>query len=64
MDVEVDSYDDHALHITEHTRFLLSSEFKKRKDVNALKARYVRHIEEHEKQKAKAQVRAEYEVKE
>ncbi|MBR2024003.1 MAG: hypothetical protein IJ996_05780, partial [Clostridia bacterium] len=63
-DVEVDSYDDHALHITEHTRFLLSSEFKKRRDASALKARYVRHIEQHEKQKAKAQVRAEYEVKE
>lgn len=51
-DTGVDDYDDHKLHITEHTRFLLSSEFKKRKDADALKARYALHIAKHkEKQK-------------
>lgn len=49
---DVDDYDDHKLHITEHTRFLLSSEFKRRKDADALKARYALHIAKHkEKQK-------------
>lgn len=50
-DVEVDGYDNHLLHIGEHTRFLLSAEFKKtyKKDDQGkeLKARYAKHIEEH-----------------
>ncbi len=44
-----DEYDEHALHITEHTRFLLSSEFKKLKNVEELKKRYVAHIAAHKK---------------
>lgn len=58
-EVEVDEYDDHALHITEHTRYLLSSEFKKTKDKMELKARYVEHIHQHKKAIDRAQVRAE-----
>lgn len=46
-EVSVDEYDDHALHITEHTRFLLSSEFKGLKNAAALKARYAAHIAAH-----------------
>ncbi len=48
-EVEVDEYDDHALHITEHTRFLLSSEFKKGKNAAELKKRYVAHIATHKR---------------
>ena len=51
-ETEIDTYDDHELHIVEHTRFLLSAEFKKRKDKKSLKERYVRHIEEHKKAEA------------
>ena len=50
-DAEVDSYDDHALHITEHIRFLLSSEFKKIHDGGVTKKRFEAHIAEHEKSK-------------
>ena len=50
-DVEVDGYDRHDLHVGEHTRFLLSAEFKKMytKDEKgaALKARYAQHIAAH-----------------
>ncbi len=46
--VEVDEYDDHALHVVEHTRYLLSSEFKKAKEKTVLKARYVEHIHRHQ----------------
>ena len=49
-DLPIDEYDDHALHITEHTRFLLSAEFKKWKDGETLKKRYVAHIAAHKKQ--------------
>lgn len=46
-DVEADSYDDHALHVTEHTRFLLSEEFKRIKDKDAVKGRFIAHIQAH-----------------
>ncbi len=47
-----DGYDDHELHILEHTRFLLSDEFKKLVSKDAgreLKKRYTEHIEEHKR---------------
>ena len=47
----VDEYDEHALHINEHTRFLLSSEFRNAKNQAEMKSRYVAHIAEHEKKK-------------
>lgn len=43
----VDSYDDHELHIAEHTRFLLSSEFKKSGKKEEWKTRFLEHIEAH-----------------
>ncbi len=46
-DASVDEYDDHALHITEHTRFLLCEEFKRVKDKTAVKARFLAHINAH-----------------
>ena len=46
-DVPIDEYDEHDLHITEHTRFLLSAEFKKMKRREELKSRYVAHIAAH-----------------
>ncbi len=49
-EMAVDEYDDHTLHITEHTRFLLSSEFRKKQN-EGLKQRFVAHIAAH-KQKA------------
>jgi hypothetical protein len=50
-DVEVDEYDDHDLHIVEHTRFLLSAEFKRSRGNTEIKARFLKHMKEHEKQK-------------
>ncbi len=47
-DVSPDVYDDHALHVAEHVRFLLSEEFKKIES-GELKQRYVSHIAEHKK---------------
>ena len=47
----VDEYDDHALHIVEHTRYLLSAEFKKRRDKDELKKRYAGHIASHRQAK-------------
>ncbi len=48
--VSVDGYDDHDLHAVEHTRFLLSEEFKKLGD-SEVKRRFVAHLEEHKKKK-------------
>ncbi len=42
-DVEADEYDDHALHIAEHTRALLSGA----EEDAAVKARIMRHLESH-----------------
>ncbi len=46
--VEVDDYDEHALHIIEHTRYLLSEEFKKNKNQD-VKKNFTFHIQEHQK---------------
>ncbi len=48
-EVVPDLYDDHALHIAEHTRFLLSAEFKRCRDKELLKQRYVAHLAAHKK---------------
>ncbi len=48
--VAVDSYDDHPLHTVEHTRFLLSEEFKKLGN-DEVKKRFEAHLEEHKKKK-------------
>ena len=50
-DVQPDTYDDHALHIGEHVRYLLSSEFKNMKNKEGVKGRFTAHIEEHKKMK-------------
>ena len=52
-DVDVDVYDEHALHITEHTRFLLSSEWKRAEKREAIKARFLRHIDAHKRAQSK-----------
>lgn len=44
-----DEYDEHELHISEHIRFLLSAEFKRAKEKEELKKRFVKHIDEHKK---------------
>lgn len=49
-DVDIDEYDEHDLHVTEHTRFLLSAEFKNDKNMAILKKRYLAHIAKHKKQ--------------
>ena len=51
-DANVDFYDDHDLHILEHTRFLLSDEFKRKKD-DKIKQRFCLHMAEHETMKNK-----------
>ncbi len=55
-DVEVDEYDEHGLHITEHTRFLLSAEFKRAKNREDWKKRFLAHIAEHKKSEKKENV--------
>lgn len=49
-DVEADEYDDHEIHIREHTRFLLSDEFKKYESGEA-KERFLKHLREHKEKK-------------
>jgi hypothetical protein len=48
-DLSPDSYDDHDLHIGEHTRFLLSSEFKSSRNQEKIKEKFIAHIEEHKR---------------
>ena len=55
-EVAPDEYDDHALHETAHTRFLLSAHFKKRKDKETLKKTFLAHIQAHKAMKEKKEV--------
>ena len=48
-EIEPDCYDDHELHISEHTRFLLSAEFKVSKKQDEIKKKFIAHIEKHKK---------------
>ena len=48
-ETEVETYDDHALHVNEHIRFLLSAEFKRCKNKEEVKSRFIAHIEAHKK---------------
>ena len=54
-DVTADEYDDHDLHILEHTRCLLSSEFRNAGGRYALKEKYVAHINQHKRMKLQAE---------
>ena len=45
--VPVDAYDEDAVHIAEHTRFLLSDDFRRYADA---KARFTAHLRGHEEQ--------------
>lgn len=47
--VEADEYDDHALHIAEHTRFLLSSESEEVRKDPTTKANALAHLQAHKK---------------
>lgn len=46
-EVQADGYDEHELHISEHIRFLLSSEFKKLKNKESVKKYFEAHIAAH-----------------
>ena len=46
-EVTVDEYDDHSIHIAEHTRYLLSAEWKRKSNKEKLKQRYLAHIKAH-----------------
>jgi len=50
----VDVYDEHDLHVVEHTRYLLSAEFKNAPNKDVLKQKYLAHIDEHKKMKKQA----------
>lgn len=50
-DAEVDEYDDHDVHLHEHVRFLLSAEFKRAKERDKIKARFLAHMEKHKRAK-------------
>lgn len=47
--VAVDEYDDHAVHIDEHTRFLLSSDSQPVRDDDVRKTNALAHLSEHKK---------------
>ena len=47
IDMAVDDYDDHDLHIQEHTRYLLGADFKRAKDKAGIKQRISEHIKAH-----------------
>lgn len=51
-EIEVDEYDDHELHISEHTRYLLSGEISGR-DKQITKENAIRHLRKHKKIKEK-----------
>ncbi len=53
-DVSADGFDDHALHIAEHTRFLLSDEFKK--CGAGAKERFERHLAAHRDMLGKTEI--------
>lgn len=57
----VQDYDDHALHLIEHTRFLLSAEYKKLRDKQSVSARFKAHMAEHTRLKNAGGVPAEEE---
>ncbi len=46
-EVDIDEYDDHDLHIVEHTRYLLSSDLKKSTKKEEIKGRFVAHMQAH-----------------
>ncbi len=48
-DIEVDEYDDHEIHIEEHTRFLLSAESEDMRKDKAAKERMLNHLRAHKK---------------
>ena len=50
-DLQPDIYDDHGLHIAEHTRFLLSGEFKKSAKKEEMKKRFLAHMAAHKSMK-------------
>jgi hypothetical protein len=45
-EVTPDEYDDHEVHLLTHTRYLLSDEFKRKKD-ETVKVRFVEHLRMH-----------------
>ena len=47
--VETDEYDDHKIHIAEHTRFLLSAESEKVRNNSERKKNALEHLKEHKK---------------
>ena len=50
-EIAPDTYDDHELHILEHTRYLLTAEFKRLGKREEVKARITAHIALHKKLK-------------
>jgi hypothetical protein len=50
-EVKPDSFDDHDLHVSEHIRFLLSSEFKRIADGERVKGHFEAHIAAHKSMK-------------
>lgn len=53
---EVEDFDDHALHITEHTRFLLSGELNMLKDKESAKQNIIEHLKLHKQKLLNAQI--------
>ena len=48
-EIAVDEYDDHEIHIAEHTRYLLSAESEKTRGDETSKNNAIKHLREHKK---------------
>ena len=46
-ETDIDEYDDHSLHIVEHTRYLLSSDIKQSTKKDEIKKRFALHMQAH-----------------
>ncbi len=54
--LEVEEFDDHDLHIIEHTRFLLSGELNMLKNKDKAKQNIIKHLNEHKQKKLNNQI--------
>ena len=50
QEIEILPIDNHKIHIDEHIAYLLSNDFKKKKNFKNIETRVLKHIEEHKKQ--------------
>ena len=55
-ETDIDEYDDHSLHIVEHTRYLLSSDIKQSTKKDEIKKRFALHMQAHKQALKKQEI--------